>query len=522
MSSLLVFQFLLCPTVFLILLRTTAPYGRNFCPRLGARITQPQGLVPDGIAGYVGARCVAILAFSFFLPVRGVDAADEIVKPLSPQEQLAEDILRELVGFESTSERPDQTRLAVEALARRLIQAGIPESDVVIINPLPDKYGLVARLRGIQEQRPLLTMAHLDVVTADPDAWAFPPFTFGKKDGYYFGRGTQDNKAGAAHLVANFIRLAQEKYVPNRDLILELSGDEETDGKVIDWLAGEGHDLIDAELALNTDAGHGVYDQDYHPQAFMVQTSEKVYQTYRLSITNPGGHSSLPRPDNAINQLAAALVRISAYQFPVQMSADSRLMFERSAALQGGQLSAAMLDVAQHGAESPAVDLLAQDPYLNALMRTTCVVTEIKGGHAENALPRKASATINCRILPGTDPATVEAQLRKLAADDSISFTSIYDAIPSLASVMPAQLQESLETLVESFWPGVPLIPELSTGATDGLFVRNAGIPVFGVNGWFMRPGDIRAHGLDEKIGIAEFHQGTEFWYQLLKTLSGS
>lgn len=464
--------------------------------------------------------CLAIAALFLGLLVQPAGAGDDSAEPMSRHAQLAENILRELVGFESTSERPEQTRLAAEAMAGRLLAAGMPASDVIVINPLADKYGLVARLRGIQEQRPLLTMAHIDVVTADPDAWAFPPFSFGKKDGYYFGRGTQDNKTGAAYLVANFIRLQQENHVPNRDLILVLTGDEETEGKVINWLANEGHDLIDAEYALNTDAGRGEYDANFQPRAFMVQTSEKVYQTYQLTVTNPGGHSSIPRPDNAINQLAAALVKIAAYHFPVQISANTQLMFARAGGLEEGQLSEDMLAVANHSLAAAATERLSQDPYLNALMRTTCVVTGIKGGHAENALPRNATATINCRILPGTEPATVQAQLRKLAADEAITITSVYEARPSPPSIMPAALQESLETMVEAFWPGVPVIAEMSTGATDGLFLRNTGIPVFGVAGWFMRLNDIRAHGLDEKIGIAEFHQGAEFWYHMLKTLS--
>jgi acetylornithine deacetylase/succinyl-diaminopimelate desuccinylase-like protein len=320
--------------------------------------------------------------------------------------------------------------------------------------------------------------------------------------------------------VTNFIRLKQEDYVPRRDLIMMLTGDEETEGDVAKWLANEGRDLIDADFALNTDGGGGTYTEDFQPSAFRVQTSEKVYQTYRLDVSNPGGHSSLPRPDNAIYQLAAALVKISEYSFPVSISANSKLMFERSAKLQEGQLSDDMLDLAQNGPDSTAIERLAQVPYLNALMRTTCVATGIEGGHAENALPRAASATINCRILPGVDPKEVENQLRSLVADESIKFSSTYDALPSPASVMPAALQESLETLVDEIWPGVPVIPEMSTGATDGMFLRNAGIPVFGVAGWFNRLSDIRAHGLDEKIGIAEFHQGTEYWYQMLITLS--
>jgi acetylornithine deacetylase/succinyl-diaminopimelate desuccinylase-like protein len=444
--------------------------------------------------------------------------ADELA--LNSQQQLAEDILRQLIEFETTEEHPEQTRAAIEAMAERLLEAGMPEDDVVIVNPEPDKYGLVARLRGIGEQQPILTMAHIDVVTANPDAWAFPPFTFGKKDGYYFGRGTQDNKAGVAHLVANFMRLQQEKYVPNRDLIMVLTGDEETEGRVIDWLATAGLDLIKAEFALNTDAGGGEYDKDFKPHAFNIQTSEKVYQTYLLTSTNPGGHSSIPRPENAINQLAQALVRIGEYQFPVRISENTRLMFARSAALETGQMAADMAAMGRENFSEEAAQRLAQDPYINAILRTTCIPTELTGGHAENALPRMATATINCRIIPGIDPADVSAKLEQLVNDPAIQFSSVYDAKPSPASVMPAALQETLEHLVDESWPGVTVIPEMSTGATDGLFVRNAGIPVFGVAGWFMRTSDIRAHGLDEKIGIAEFHAGTEFWYRMLTTLS--
>jgi acetylornithine deacetylase/succinyl-diaminopimelate desuccinylase-like protein len=444
--------------------------------------------------------------------------ADEMV--LNAQQQLAEDILRQLIEFESTEEHPEQNLAALEAMAERLKEAGLPADDIVLVNPEPGLYGLVARMRGVQEQQPLLTMAHIDVVTAKPDAWAFPPFTFGKKDGFYFGRGTQDNKTGVAHLVANFIRLQQEKFVPNRDLIMMLTGDEETAGKVADWLATEGKELINAEFALNTDAGGGEYDKDFKPRAFNVQTSEKVYQTYLLTSTNPGGHSSIPRPENAIYQLAQALVNISNYEFPVRIGPNTRLMFARSAELESGQIAADMASLGQENYSQEAAERLAEDPYINAILRTTCVATELTGGHAENALPRNATATVNCRIVPGVDPSEVLAKLKELVNDPAIEFSSIYDSKPSPPSVMPAALQESLERLVDETWPGIPVIPEMSTGATDGLFVRNAGIPVFGVAGWFMRSSDIRAHGLDEKIGIAEFHAGTEFWYRMLTTLS--
>lgn len=465
-------------------------------------------------------QLVVLSAICTRIGLASAEAASNDSQALSPHEQQAEDILHELVDFESTTEHPEQTKLAAEAMAARLLEAGFPPEDVVVINPYPGKFGLVARLRGIQDQKPLLTMAHIDVVTADAGKWQFPPFTFASKDGYYFGRGTQDNKTGATHLVANFIRLREENYVPNRDLILMLSGDEESEGKVAEWLATKGRELINAEYALNTDGGGGEYTKDFKPRAFMVQTSEKVYQTYVLTISNPGGHSSLPRPDNAIYQLAAALLKIQNYRFPVEMNAGSKVMFERSARLEEGQLAADMLAVANQGDESGAAERLAVDPYINALMRTTCVATMIKGGHAENALPMSASATINCRMLPGTDPAQVEAKLREQAADEAIVFSTVYEAKPSPASILPADLLESIETLVDEMWPGVLVVPEMSTGATDGLFLRNAGMPVFGVAGWFMRPEDVRAHGLDEKIGIKEFNQGTEYWYRMLKVLS--
>jgi acetylornithine deacetylase/succinyl-diaminopimelate desuccinylase-like protein len=441
---------------------------------------------------------------------------------LNSRQQQAEDILRELVDFETTEEHPEQTLAALEAMAKRLKEAGLPPDDVIIVNPDPGKYGLVARMRGMQEQQPLLTMAHIDVVTANPDAWAFPPFSFGKKDSYYFGRGTQDNKTGVAHLVANFIRLQEEKFVPNRDLIMMLTGDEETEGFVADWFSTQGRELINAEFALNSDAGGGEYDADFKPRAFSVQTSEKVYQTYLLTANNSGGHSSIPRPDNAINELAQALVNISNYQFPVQIGPNTRLMFARSAELESGQTAADMAELGREDFSQEAADRLAQDPYINAVIRTTCVATELTGGHAENALPRKATATVNCRIVPGTDPADILAKLKEVANNPEIQFTSIYDSKPSPPSVMPAALQETLERLVEESWPGIPVLPEMSTGATDGLFVRNAGIPVFGVAGWFMRSADIRAHGLDEKIGIPEFHAGADFWYRMLKTLSSN
>lgn len=438
---------------------------------------------------------------------------------LNAHQQLAEDILRELVEFESTIERPEQTRLALASVERRLLAAGFSPEDMQWLNPYSDAWGLVARYRGLGSQRPLLTMAHIDVVTADPEAWAFPPFTFGKKDGYYFGRGTQDNKTGVAHILANFIRLRQEDFVPGRDLIFLVTGDEETQQKVVEWVASEGRELVDAEYALNSDGGGGELGDEGEPRAFWVQTSEKRYHTFRLSTANSGGHSSLPRPDNAIDQLARALVRIADHEFPVQLNQGNRMMLERVARLEDGQRAADMRAVASRQ-DGAAARRLSESPFYNAILRTTCVATGLQGGHAENALPRHASATVNCRIMPGTSPQQVQSMLQQVVNDPGVRFETIYESVASPPSPLPNALLESLETLAARSWPNVPLIPEMSTGTTDGLFLRNAGIPVYGVAGWFMHPDEVRAHGLDEKIGIARFHEGTEFWYRMLRELS--
>jgi len=461
----------------------------------------------------IAARAAALL---LTLGLGAPLAADEI---LDEHQQRAEDMLRELVGFESTIEHRDQTRAAMQAVIDRLLAAGFSDADITLVEPHPGSYGLVVRYRGFGPERPLLTMAHIDVVTADPDAWAFPPFTFGKKDGFYFGRGTQDNKTGVVQIAANFIRLKQEGYSPNRDLIMMVTGDEETEQKVADWLTTEGKDLIDAEFALNADGGGGELDEDGQPRSFLVQTSEKRYHTYRLSATSAGGHSSIPRSDNAINHLAEALVRIAANSFPVELNEGSRLYLERSAQFQQGQRAEDMRVVAE-SQDPAAAARLSGDPWLNATLRTTCVATEIKGGHAENALPRNASALVNCRILPGVAPELIEAQLKSWVDDDSIRFESMYVSKASPPSALTPALLEGLEGLVEETWPGIPLIPEMSTGATDGLFVRNAGIPTYGVAAWLMKPGDIRAHGLDEKVSIQRFHEGVEFWYRMLKLFS--
>jgi acetylornithine deacetylase/succinyl-diaminopimelate desuccinylase-like protein len=363
-------------------------------------------------------------------------------------------------------------------------------------------------------------MAHIDVVPADPAAWTFPPFTFAKKDGFYFGRGSQDNKTGVTQLVSNFIRLRHEGYVPNRDLIMVVTGDEESTANAIEWLTGPGRELIDAEYALNTDVGGGIYGDDMQPLSFKVSTSEKLYQTYRLSVSNRGGHSSLPREDNAINQLVAALAKIADYRFPAEISDTTKIMLRKTATLESGQIAQDLAAAGSASSDPEAVERLSTHPEYNAALRTTCIATQLQAGHAENALPRNASAVVNCRIMPGHTSTEVAAKLVELVADPGVTLEPIYAAIPSPPSELSPELLQTLGDLVHSKWPEIPVIPAMSSGASDGLYVRNAGIPVYGVAGWFMHPDQDMSHGLDEKIGIVEFNEGIEFWYRLLKRLS--
>lgn len=434
--------------------------------------------------------------------------------------QLNEELLREMVEFRSSAAFPEATRALLDRVQERLLAAGFPASDIEIVTS-DGIANLVARYRGTGASEPVLVMAHVDVVDAEPDAWQEHPFRFAEIDGYYYGRGTTDNKAGAATLVANFIRLKREGFTPARDIIMVLTGDEESTGNGIGYLTSERLDLIGAEFALNTDAGGGVYDDNGEPQAFNVQTSEKLYQSFELEATNPGGHSSLPRDDNAIYALVRALGRIEGYEFPLELNDGTRAFFERSAQFEHGESGQLMRQVAQEPFDVGVAQQLADDSaFSNATLRTTCVATQLQAGHAENALPRSARATVNCRILPGHSPDEVEEVLRGVVDDESISFRRLADAIPSKSSPWNDEVAARFEVLVSEMWPGTPVIPSMSTGATDGLWVRNAGIPVYGVSAIFERPGDIRAHGLDERIGVEEFHDAVEFWYRLLRSVA--
>jgi acetylornithine deacetylase/succinyl-diaminopimelate desuccinylase-like protein len=343
-----------------------------------------------------------------------------------------------------------------------------------------------------------------------------PPFTLLERDGWFYGRGTTDNKAGAAILVANLVRLSRERWRPRRDVIVVLTGDEETSQASIEWLLKEHRPLVDAELALNTDSG-GIILRDGRPSLFTVQASEKVYADYQLEVTDPGGHSSLARPDNPIYTLAAALERIGRHQFPLNVTEVARLFFERSALVETGQLAADMRAVAATPPDAAAAARLSRSPFYNARLRTTCVATRVEAGHANNALPQSARAVVNCRILPGEPAAPVEAALRQLAGD-RVRLTVLSPPVTSPPSPLSAEMLTRFERLAGTLWPGVPVTPVMEAGATDGLFVRRAGIPTYAPSALPEDPDDVRAHGKDERVGVEALHRSAEFWYRLVKT----
>ncbi len=433
-------------------------------------------------------------------------------------ETRAREIFKQLVEINTTLSA-GSTTTAAEAMASRLRSAGF--TDVRVLEAAPRKGNLVARYPGNGSKRPLLLLAHLDVVEAKREDWSVDPFVLTEKDGYLYGRGTADDKTMAAVFVANLIRLKSEGFAPSRDIILALTADEEGGpNNGVKWLLENHRNLIDAEFAINEGGGGVMKKGKYVTNE--VQAAEKVYQDVRLEIKNSGGHSSLPVKDNAIYRLSAALARLSQFEFPVQLNDITRAYFQRAAPAQlDAQTQADMLAVAKEPLDAAAAArLAAQSSYFNALMRTTCVATQLDGGHAPNALPQVASANVNCRILPGMAVATVITQLTKVLADPAIEVSLVGEATPSKPAVLRDDVISATETIVRSMFPGVPVVPVMSTGATDGLHLRNAGIPTFGVDGLFDDIHDVRAHGRDERVGVKQFNEDLEFQYRLITTLS--
>ena len=434
--------------------------------------------------------------------------------------QLGDAILRELIETNTTASSGNTT-VAAQQLATRFHDAGFPDADVQVVGPTTKNRNLLVRYRGTGAHKPILLLAHLDVVEANRDDWTYDPFQLTEHDGYFYGRGTQDVKGGGAMLVTTLLRLKQEGWTPDRDLILALTAGEEGGMPYngVEWLIKNRRDLIDAEYTINVDAGGGELENGKHT-LFDVQAAEKVYHSVTLTARNPGGHSSLPRTDNAIYALAAALEKLSRYEFPVQVNDVVKAYFTKAAATASPAVAADMKSVANGAHDPAAVARLSKTPLYNALLRTTCVATMLQGGHAENALPQTARATVNCRMLPGVDPAAVEKTIAHVVNDSSIHVAPADTAIQSPASPLRPDLFEAITASVKAIWGPVPVVPMMETGATDGLFLRNAGVPVYGFSGLFIATNDIRAHGKDERILITAYDDGLDFTYDLLKRVT--
>ncbi len=442
-----------------------------------------------------------------------------LVAQQGPYGRLSRDIFEQLININTTDSSGDNTR-AAQAMAERFRQAGYPEADVRLFVPVPRKGNLVVKLHGTGSAKPVLFIGHLDVVEARRSDWSFDPFQFREQDGYFFGRGTQDMKGADTEMVTAFLRMKQEGFRPSRDLILSLTSDEEGGpANGVDWLVRNHHDLIDAAYCINADSGGGHIKNGR--RAFMgVQAAEKVFLSFTLEVTNPGGHSSLPRKDNAIYHLAQGLTRLAAFDFPVQLFDVTRAYFERMSTIYSGQLAADMKAASGDPTDAAAVARLSADPYYNALLRTTCVATMLSGGHAENALPQTAKAVVNCRLLPVDNAANVERTLTRVLADSQIHLSVLTPAKPSPFAPMNPQVLGAVTRATESLWPGIRVIPVMETGATDSLYLRNSGMPCYGVDGLFVDEDDVRAHGRDERLPVKSFYEGVEFMYRFASGLA--
>ena len=446
---------------------------------------------------------------------------------LPPQEyqDLARALFSELIEINTTQSEQGDNTAAARAMARHLLAAGFPEDDVHVLVPddAPTKGNLVARYRGRDAgQKPILLLAHIDVVEALPEDWSpdLNPFEFLERDGYYYGRGVTDDKDEAAIYTANLIRMKREGFVPDRDIIVALTADEEGGPRNgVQYLLEEHRHLIDAAYALNE--GGGGMEQNGRKISNNVQASEKKFLSFRFEASNPGGHSSLPVKKNAIYDLSQALLKVQEHDFPVMLNEVTEAFFSRSAELVGGATGDAMARIVSNPADEAAAQVLSVEPGYNARLRTTCVATMLQGGHAQNALPQLAAATVNCRILPDHDPATVHAELQALASPYDVTVTPDGAATPSPPSPLTDEVLGPIERITEEMWPGVRVLPVMSTGATDGLYLRREGIPVYGVSGLFGDMDDVRAHGQDERISIRSFYEGQEFLYRLVKALAG-
>jgi acetylornithine deacetylase/succinyl-diaminopimelate desuccinylase-like protein len=459
---------------------------------------------------------IAVCAVLF--ATTAAQAQDRALPPQSERD-LAREIYKEMVEVKSGFTTGATTPIA-EAVARRLKAAGFPDADIFVGGASPAKANLVVRYRGSGRRRPILLLAHTDVVEAKREDWSIDPFTLVEKDGYFYGRGTGDDKAQAAIWIANLLRYKREGYKPDRDIIVALTADEEGGGPYhgVTWLLQNKRELIDAELCLNEGGwGEALGDTKISND---IQVSEKYVINYRFEVRNKGGHSSLPVADNAIYHLASALDRLSKFAFPLETNDVTRAYFRAMSKIEKGPMSADLAKVADGDTAAMARVAKASTPW-NATLRTTCVATQLEAGHARNALPQLAAANVNCRVLPDTKVDYVTETLKRLVGDTAVSVTVDGAPMSGPASPMRADLLQAVTAVTGSLWPNVPTVPMMVMGGTDGLYLRAAGIPTYGVQGIFYDRSDIRFHGRDERVKVQSFYEGQTFLYELVKRLAG-
>jgi len=453
----------------------------------------------------------------------GIAAASAFAQSSDATKQLAREIFKQLIEI-NTTDSVGSTTVAAEAMAKRLRDVGFPESDIYIGGPNERKGNLVARLHGTGAHKPILLICHLDVVEAKREDWSMDPFQFIEKDGYFYGRGTLDIKSGDVFLLMALMRMKQEGFRPDRDIILALTADEEGGpSNGVAWLILNHRDLIDAEYILNPDAGTFQLVGDKR-SVVAIQASEKMYQDFELKVTNPGGHSSLPVADNAIYHLAQGLTRLERYKFPFELSEVTRVYFERMSGIVGGATGADMKAITQNPPDQAALTRLSGFPFYNGITHTTCVATRLEAGHANNALPQMARAVVNCRILPGHTAEETCATLVHVIADPQVLVKQLIvgagAGVSNPTSPLRPDLMNTLEKVSAQMWPGTTVVPVMEAGASDGAISRAAGYPTYGISGLWMDVNDDRSHGKDERLLVWSFYDGVEFYFRFLKALT--
>lgn len=448
-----------------------------------------------------------------------VAAAPVWAGPSAAEKARALEIYRTIVEMDTSVEGGKTPEMA-KYLAGVFRDGGFASEDVHVV-PVEKTAALVVRYRGNGSGgKPILLLAHMDVVPALRADWERDPFKLIEENGYFFGRGSEDNKSGVAALSATFLQLRFEKFQPTRDLIIVFTGDEETSGNSAKVLLNQHRALVDGEFALNTDAGGGQLSEDGKPVVYGVQTAEKSYASFTLTARNPGGHSSAPRRANAIYDLADALKRVRSYSFPVMWNDTTIAAFRAAGPITKGKIGAAMTRFARRPGDKRAAAVLSADPFHVGQVRTTCVATMLNAGHADNALPQRATATVNCRIFPGVTIKAVQATLQRRVGR-KIEVAPLDTYMSSDASPLRKDVMEATAAAVHATYPGVKLVPSMSAGATDGVFFRSAGIPTYGVGELFAKDSDSFAHGLNERVAVASFYAGLTHWRVLLTKLAG-